>query len=310
MSGLTAFPLPVRCAGSHCLPAVSLYQRALSGATRMASLALVREERCPPGLKAAAGTRTSRGWEFAGRADPGTAQADYSNGMGPLKVRSAPIGSRLARPLEPAVVRRDDVRLPIVEDIVGPGPGGWQFPTPLVGFARTRQPTQEVRSVSDGGGCLQWVMGGPPPEPAPGFRSVRHRLRPVRRRRAVLVRHRQPAGYPGHSRPLPGARAGLGEVTYAVIPGVGVSAGVLAFGYRQHEAGAGATASAGALGATSPTTQTSASADPPAQSFGSPRRRPRCVERRPQNPIGHGGTASERGGECDRPEVPSAEMGR
>ncbi len=48
---------------------------------------------------------------------------------------------------------------PIVEDIVGPGPGGKLFPTPLRDFGRTKQFTQEVRAVSDGSGRLQYVVG-------------------------------------------------------------------------------------------------------------------------------------------------------
>ncbi len=116
---------------------------------------------------------------------------------------------------------------PIVEDIVGPGPGGRLFPTPLVDFAHTGQFTQEVRAVSDGAGRLQYVVGAvvrdlhqdsgrlvtvadlfgiaaPPPL---GAGSP-----PVIQDTTVRFRERE--------------RAAFGELTYAVVPRVKLAAGV------------------------------------------------------------------------------------
>ncbi len=126
---------------------------------------------------------------------------------------------------------------PIVEDVVGPGPGGKLFPTPLVDVGRTRQFTQEVRAVSDGTGRLQYVVGAfyrdlrqnsgrsitvadlfgvvaPPPLGAS--------TPPVIQDATVRFRERE--------------RAAFGELTYAVAPKVKVSAGARVFAYRQREA--------------------------------------------------------------------------
>ena len=126
---------------------------------------------------------------------------------------------------------------PIVEDIVGPGPGGKLFPTPLVDVARTSQATQEVRAVSDGTGRLQYVLG------------LLYRDLHQRSGRAITV-----ADLFGLAAPLPlGAGdppviqdgtvrfrereiAAFGELTYAVAPRVKVAAGARAFAYRQREA--------------------------------------------------------------------------
>lgn len=126
---------------------------------------------------------------------------------------------------------------PIVEDLVGAGPGGRLFPTPLVDVGRTKQFTQEVRAVSDGTGRLQYVLGAffrdlrqdsgrtitvadlfgivaPPPL---GASST-----PVIQDTAVRFREREVAGF--------------GELTYAIVPRIKVAAGARVFGYRQREA--------------------------------------------------------------------------
>ncbi len=126
---------------------------------------------------------------------------------------------------------------PIVEDIVGPGPGGKLFPTPLVDFGRTKQFTQEVRAVSDGPGPLQYVFGAL-------YRDLHQDSG-----RTITV-----ADLFGVTAPLPfGASspaviqdttvrfgeneiAAFGELTYAVVPKVKVAAGARAFAYRQREA--------------------------------------------------------------------------
>ncbi len=126
---------------------------------------------------------------------------------------------------------------PIVEDIVGPGPGGKLFPTPLKDFGRTKQFTQEVRAVSDGLGRLQYVFGAL-------YRDLHQESG-----RTITV-----ADLFGVTAPLPlGASspaviqdttvrfresemAAFGELTYAVVPKVKVAAGARVFAYRQHEA--------------------------------------------------------------------------
>ena len=126
---------------------------------------------------------------------------------------------------------------PIVEDIVGPGPGGKLFPTPLVDFGRTRQFTQEVRAVSNGTGPLQYVVGA-------FYRDLHQDSG-----RTITV-----ADLFGVAAPLPlGASnpaviqdstvrfreseiAAFGELTYAVLPKVKVAAGARVFSYRQREA--------------------------------------------------------------------------
>ncbi len=126
---------------------------------------------------------------------------------------------------------------PIVEQIVGPGPGGRLFPTPLVDVGRTKQFTQEVRAVSDGAGPLQYVLGG-------FYRDLRQRSG-----RTITV-----ADLFGIAAPLPlGASsppviqdsavrfreqevAAFGELTYAVAPQIRIAAGARVFGYRQREA--------------------------------------------------------------------------
>lgn len=126
---------------------------------------------------------------------------------------------------------------PIVEDIVGPGPGGTLYPTPLVDFGRTKQFTQEVRAVSDRAGPLQYVLGG-------FYRGLRQGSG-----RTITV-----ADLFGVTAPLPlGASspaviqdatvrfrereiAVFGELTYAVVPRVKVAAGARLFAYRQREA--------------------------------------------------------------------------
>lgn len=125
---------------------------------------------------------------------------------------------------------------PIVEDIVGPGPGGKLFPTPLVDFGRTKQFTQEVRAVSDGTGRLQYVVGAL-------YRDLHQDSG-----RSITV-----ADLFGVAAPLPlGASsppviqdtavrfreselAAFGEMTYSLVPGVKVAAGARIFAYRQHE---------------------------------------------------------------------------
>ncbi|MGC5796200.1 TonB-dependent receptor [Sphingomonas sp. NFX23] len=126
---------------------------------------------------------------------------------------------------------------PIVEDIVGPGPGGKLFPTPLKDFGRTKQFTQEVRAVSDGPGQLQYVFGAL-------YRDLHQDSG-----RTITV-----ADLFGVTTPLPlGASspaviqdttvrfresevAAFGELTYAVVPKVKVAAGARVFAYRQREA--------------------------------------------------------------------------
>ena len=126
---------------------------------------------------------------------------------------------------------------PIVEDIVGPGPGGKLFPTPLKDFGRTKQFTQEVRAVSDGPGRLQYVFGAL-------YRDLHQDSG-----RTITV-----ADLFGVTAPLPlGASspaviqdttvrfreseiAAFGELTYAVVPKVKVAAGARVFAYRQREA--------------------------------------------------------------------------
>ncbi|MEH3120366.1 MAG: TonB-dependent receptor [Sphingomonas phyllosphaerae] len=126
---------------------------------------------------------------------------------------------------------------PIVENIVGPGPGGRLFPTPLVDIGRTDQFTQEVRAVSDGTGRLQYVLGA-------FYRDLHQRSG-----RTITV-----SNLFGIAAPLPlGAgtppviqdtavrfreteAAAFGELTYALVPGVKVAAGARAFSYRQREA--------------------------------------------------------------------------
>ncbi|RZM20965.1 MAG: TonB-dependent receptor, partial [Sphingomonas sp.] len=126
---------------------------------------------------------------------------------------------------------------PIVEDIVGPGPGGRLFPTPLKDFGRTNQFTQEVRAVSDGPGQLQYVFGAL-------YRDLHQDSG-----RSITV-----ADLFGVTAPLPlGASspaviqdttarfreseiAAFGELTYAVVPKVKVAAGARVFAYRQREA--------------------------------------------------------------------------
>ena len=126
---------------------------------------------------------------------------------------------------------------PIVEEMVGPGPGGRLFPTPLVDFGRTKQFTQEVRAVSDGTGRLQYVLGA-------FYRDLHQDSG-----RTITV-----ADLFGVAAPLPlGASnppviqdtavrfrereiAAFGELTYAVVPKVKVAAGARVFSYRQREA--------------------------------------------------------------------------
>ena len=126
---------------------------------------------------------------------------------------------------------------PIVEDIVGPGPGGKLFPTPLVDFGRLKQFTQEVRAVSDGTGRLQYVLGA-------FYRDLHQDSG-----RTITV-----SDLFGVAAPLPlGASnppviqdtairfreseiAAFGELTYAVLSKVKVAAGARVFSYRQREA--------------------------------------------------------------------------
>ncbi|MFW2852694.1 TonB-dependent receptor [Sphingomonas sp. TX0543] len=126
---------------------------------------------------------------------------------------------------------------PIVENLVGPGPGGKLFPTPLKDYGRTRQFTQEVRAVSEGNGPLQYVVGA-------FYRDLHQDSG-----RTITV-----ADLFGVIAPLPlGASsppviqdtavrfseseiAAFGELTYALTPKVKVAAGARAFSYRQREA--------------------------------------------------------------------------
>jgi iron complex outermembrane receptor protein len=126
---------------------------------------------------------------------------------------------------------------PIVEDIIGPGPGGKLFPTPLMDFGRTKQFTQEARAVSDGPGRLQYVFGAL-------YRDLHQDSG-----RTITV-----ADLFGLAAPLPlGASspaviqdatvrfreseiAAFGEFTYAVLAKVKVAAGARVFAYRQREA--------------------------------------------------------------------------
>ncbi len=126
---------------------------------------------------------------------------------------------------------------PIVEDIAGPGPGGKLFPTPLEDFGRTKQFTQEIRAVSDGSGRLQYVVGA-------YYRDLHQDSG-----RTISV-----ADLFGVTAPLPlgvstppviqdtavrfheSEIAAFGELTYAVLPKLKVSAGARVFSYRQREA--------------------------------------------------------------------------
>jgi iron complex outermembrane receptor protein len=125
---------------------------------------------------------------------------------------------------------------PIIEAIVGPGPGGRLFPTPLQDFSRTKQFTQELRMVSNGSGALQYVLGG-------FFRDLHQRSG-----RTITV-----ADLFGVATPLPlGASdppfiedtsvrlkeselAAFGELTYALNTNLKLAAGARVFGYRQRE---------------------------------------------------------------------------
>jgi len=126
---------------------------------------------------------------------------------------------------------------PIVEQIVGPGPGGRLFPTPLVDDARTRQLTQELRLVSAGDGPLSYVVGG-------FYRDLDQRSG-----RSITVADlfgttappplgasAPPVIQDSHVRFRESERAAFGELTYAIAPAIKVSAGARVFGYRQREA--------------------------------------------------------------------------
>lgn len=126
---------------------------------------------------------------------------------------------------------------PIVEQVVGPGPGGRLFPTPLVDIGRTKQFTQEIRAVSDDAGPWGYVLGG-------FYRDLRQRSG-----RLITV-----ADLFGVSAPLPlGASsppviqdsavrfrerevAAFGELTYVMTPQIKIAAGARVFSYRQQEA--------------------------------------------------------------------------
>ncbi|RDE07351.1 TonB-dependent receptor [Sphingomonas aracearum] len=126
---------------------------------------------------------------------------------------------------------------PIVEESVGPGPGGRLFPTALRDFGRTRQFTQEVRAVSNGSGPLQYVVGGV-------YRDLHQRSG-----RTITVSDLFGIAAPaplGASTPptiqdtavrfAESELAAFAELTYAIAPRVKVAAGARAFSYRQREA--------------------------------------------------------------------------
>ena len=126
---------------------------------------------------------------------------------------------------------------PIVEAIVGPGPGGRLFPTPLVDTGRTRQFTQEIRAVSDGTGRLQYALGA-------FYRDLHQdsgRTITVADLFGVAAPRPLGAGDPPviqdtAVRFRESEGAAFGELTYAVVPQVKVAAGARAFAYRQREA--------------------------------------------------------------------------
>lgn len=126
---------------------------------------------------------------------------------------------------------------PIIEEIVGPGPGGKLYPTPLIDTSRTKQFTQEIRLVSTGSGPLSYVIG------------VLYRSLSQTSGRTITV-----DDLFGQTAPLPlGASipptiqdsavrfserelAAFGELTYEVLPRLKAAAGARLFTYRQREA--------------------------------------------------------------------------
>ena len=126
---------------------------------------------------------------------------------------------------------------PIVEAIVGPGPGGKLFPTPLVDSGRSRQFTQEVRAVSDGSGRLQYVIGA--------FYRDLHQNSGRTITVADLFGVAAPLALGAGDPPViqdtavrfrESEVAAFGELTYAVLPKLKVAAGARVFAYRQREA--------------------------------------------------------------------------
>ncbi|MBW6526397.1 TonB-dependent receptor [Sphingomonas sp. RHCKR7] len=126
---------------------------------------------------------------------------------------------------------------PIVEAIVGPGPDGRLFPTPLRDTGRTRQFTQEVRVASSGVGRLGYVVGAV-------YRDLDQRSG-----RTITVSDLfgivAPAPLGASTPPFiqdtavhfaEGELAAFGDLTYAIAPSVRLSAGARAFRYRQREA--------------------------------------------------------------------------
>ncbi|MBB3694811.1 TonB-dependent receptor [Sphingomonas sp. BK580] len=126
---------------------------------------------------------------------------------------------------------------PLVEEIVGAGPGGRLFPTPLRDRGATTQFTQEIRLVSVGTGPLQYVVGGV-------YRDLDQRSG---RRITVsdLFGIVAPAPLGASTPPViqdtavhfgESELAGFAELTYAVTSTLKVAAGARLFGYRQREA--------------------------------------------------------------------------
>jgi len=125
---------------------------------------------------------------------------------------------------------------PLVETIVGSGPGGRLFPTPLVDTSLTRQFTQEVRLVSTGSGPLAFVLG-----------AVYRNLHQDSRRTITvsdlfgitapppLGATKPPFIQDSNLRFSEREFAAFGELTYAVLPTLKASAGARLFVYRQRE---------------------------------------------------------------------------
>jgi outer membrane receptor protein involved in Fe transport len=125
---------------------------------------------------------------------------------------------------------------PAVEDIIGPGPGGRLYPTPLQDISHTKQFTQEIRVVSTNSGPLQYVGGA-------FYRTMNQFFN-----RDIFVANLFGAGAPlplGASTPplLEDTRtgfrenevAGFGEVTYAFLDQLKFAAGARVFSYRQRQ---------------------------------------------------------------------------
>jgi outer membrane receptor protein involved in Fe transport len=127
---------------------------------------------------------------------------------------------------------------PSVEAIVGPGPDGQLYPTPLQDISHTKQFTQEIRMVSNNSSRVQYIVGGL-------FRKM-----DVDFERTITATNLFGATAPpplGLTNPpilddeytafTETEVAGFGEVTYAFTEHFKVGAGVRVFSYKQHEDG-------------------------------------------------------------------------